>query len=96
VTEIRYHPLIDGDSNGTEKIPLFASTDGKVIRENHNMFLSEVIPNYFRPISNKAMTQRATDKLIIHCPLCGSELRQMASNSNKYRLGLYTCDKCKR
>ena len=28
---IRYHPLIDGDTDGREKVPLFFSTDRKSV-----------------------------------------------------------------
>lgn len=94
--ETRYHPLIDCDTDGVEKAPMFQSWDGKVVADTHKMYLSEMIPNYFRLHSKKSMSQRATDKLTIHCPLCGSSLRRIANNCNNHRLGLYTCDKCKR
>ena len=45
---IRYHPLIDGDTDGREKVPLFLSTDGETIRQNSKLFLSEIIPNHYR------------------------------------------------
>lgn len=60
---IRYHPLIDGDTDGLEKVP---------------------------------MSQNATDSIEIHCPLCGAVLRQMAQNHDANKLGLYTCDRCRR
>ena len=36
---IRYHPLIDGDTDGREKVPLFLSTDGETIRQNSKLYL---------------------------------------------------------
>ena len=65
---IRYHPLIDGDTDGLEKVPIFLS---------------------------EPMSQKATDSIEIHCPLCGAVLRQMAQNHDANKLGLYTCDRCR-
>ena len=42
------------------------------------------------------MSQNATDSIEIHCPLCGAVLKQMAQNHDANKLGLYTCDKCRR
>ena len=94
--DTRYHPLIDCDTEGTEKVPLFQTLDGKVVADTHSMYLSEMIPNYYRLHSRKSMSQRATDNITIHCPLCGSALGQMARNYDSNKLGLYTCDKCKK
>ena len=89
---IRYHPLIDGDTDGLEKVPMFLSTD----RESSIMYLSEIISNYYRLYSKEPMSQNATDSIEIHCPLCGAVLRQMAQNHDANKLGLYTCDRCRR
>lgn len=89
---IRYHPLIDGDTDGLEKVPMFLSTD----RESSIMYLSEIISNYYRLYSKEPMSQNATDSIEIHCPLCGVVLRQMAQNNDANKLGLYTCDRCRR
>ena len=88
---IRYHPLIDGDTDGLEKVPMFLSTD----RESSIMYLSEIISNYYRLYSKEPMSQNATDSIEIHCPLCGAVLRQMAQNHDANKLGLYTCDRCR-
>ena len=42
---IRYHPLIDGDTDGLEKVPMFLSTDKETVRQNSRMYLSEIISN---------------------------------------------------
>ena len=88
---IRYHPLIDGDTDGLEKVPMFLST----ARESSIMYLSEIISNYYRLYSKEPMSQNATDSIEIHCPLCGAVLRQMAQNYDANKLGLYTCDRCR-
>ena len=43
---IRYHPLIDGDTDGLEKVPMFLSTDKETVRQNSRMYLSEIISNF--------------------------------------------------
>lgn len=53
---IRYHPLIDGDTDGLEKVPMFLSTDEKTVRQNSKMYLSEIIPHYYRLYSKKPMS----------------------------------------
>ncbi len=93
---IRYHPLIDGDTDGLEKVPMFLSTDEKTVRQNSKMYLSEIIPHYYRLYSKEPMSQSVTDHMEVHCPLCGAVLRQMAQNHDTNKLGLYTCDKCRR
>lgn len=51
---IRYHPLIDGDTDGLEKVPMFLSTDKETVRQNSRMYLSEIISNYYRLYSKEA------------------------------------------
>ena len=92
---IRYHPLIDGDTDGLEKVSIFLSTDKETVRQNSRMYLSEIISNYYRLYSKEPMSQKATDSIEIHCPLCGAVLRQMAQNHDANKLGLYTCDRCR-
>ena len=79
---IRYHPLIDGDTDGLEKVPMFLSTDKETVRQNSRMYLSEIISNYYRLYSKEPMSQNV--------------LRQMAQNHDANKLGLYTCDRCRR
>ena len=90
--EIRYHPLIDSDTEGTEKVPLFLTTNADGIR---SMYLSEMIPGYFRLRSKEPVSLRESDELVIHCPMCGGHLRKMTKSNNVTELGLYTCDRCR-
>ena len=93
---IRYHPLIDGDTYGMEKVPMFLSTDGETVRQNSKLYLSEIIPNHYRLHSKESKSRRETDKMIIHCPLCGDTLIQVIENYDTNKLGLYICDRCRR
>lgn len=92
IQKIRYQPLVDVDSDGTEKVPLFLTTDFKGVR---SMYLEEMIPGYFRLYSKEPVSTWASDRLIIHCPQCGSHLMKIAENSSTTKLGLYTCDRCR-
>lgn len=93
---IRYHPLIDGDTDGREKVPLFLSTDGETIRQNSKLYLSEIIPNHYRLYSKESKSRRETDKMIIHCPKCGNHLKQIGRQLTYNTLGLYKCPMCDR
>ena len=46
--EIKYYPLIDCDSAGTEKTPMFFSDDEDTVRQSHEMYLQEIVPQYYR------------------------------------------------
>ena len=47
--EIKYYPLIDCDSAGTEKTPMFFSDDEDTVRQSHEMYLQERL---FRSITD--------------------------------------------
>ena len=64
---IRYHPLIDGDTDGLEKVPMFLSTDKETVRQNSRMYLSEIISNYYRLYSKEPMSQNAAEKFTVLC-----------------------------
>ena len=94
-TEIRYHPLIDADSEGMEKVPLFLSTDEDIVKNSHSMYLTEIISNYYRLYSKGVVNHKNSNRFRIHCPLCGSNLMQISLAYDTTRLGLYTCDRCR-
>lgn len=89
--KIRYHPLVDANPEGTEKVPMFLTTDPKGVR---SMYLEEMIHGYYRLYSKEPVDKVAGSRLKIRCPQCGSDLMQIAGNSNETKLGLYTCDRC--
>ena len=68
---IRYHPLIDGDTDGLEKVPMFLSTDKETVRQNSRMYLSEIISNYYRFYSKEPMSQNDANKFGLYtCDRC--------------------------
>lgn len=64
IQKIRYHPLVDANSEGTEKVPVFLTTDPKGVR---SMYLEEMIPGYFRLYSKEPVSTGESNKLRIHC-----------------------------
>ena len=48
ITEIRYYPVIDMDTEGYEKHPMTPTLSANTVREHHRFWLEEIIPHYFR------------------------------------------------
>ena len=48
MTEIRYYPLVDCDTEGTEKVAMIPTLDRCTIMAQSNLWLEEIVPNYFR------------------------------------------------
>lgn len=91
--EPRYYPLIDMDTDGTEKVPMFFSMNEADIRRHHEFYLEEIIPGSLRLISRdgKALPENAS----VRCPRCGAKMKTIGSATNRERQNLYTCRSCK-
>ena len=61
IQKIRYHPLVDANSEGTEKVPMFLTTDPKGVR---SMYLEEMIPGYFRLYSKEPVSTGESDNSV--------------------------------
>ena len=91
---IRYHPLIDCDSNGKEKYPMFFSEKESNVSKAHNTYLAETVPNYYRLCSARKLSAAVAKTYNIHCPRCGRAMKQIAKAIDSHRLGLYCCPDC--
>ena len=91
MTEIRYYPLIDCDSEGSEKVPMFAVLDEKQIMDQSRMWLEEMVPNYFRLCNRPGINSNTA---AIRCPRCGKHLRAISEPINETKQGLYVCGAC--
>lgn len=91
MTEIRYYPLIDCDSEGSEKVPMFAALDDKIVMAQSRMWLEEMIPNYFRLCNRPGISNNDS---AIRCPRCGMHLRAISEPINETKRGLYVCAAC--
>ena len=91
MTEIKYYPLIDCDTDGAEKMPMFPVTDSKSIKAQSQLWLEEMVPRYYRL---HAANTRPVNAFSIRCPLCGKTMRCISGDINETKLGLYTCSSC--
>ena len=92
MTEILYYPLIDCDTEGTEKVALFPTPNGNTVSENHKLWLEEMVPHYFRLHARSG--SRPASSFSIRCPLCGKSLKRISADIDKTKLGLYVCSPC--
>ena len=92
MTEIMYYPLIDCDTEGTEKVAMIPTPNGNAVRSRSKLWLEEMIPHYFR-LYAKQGTQPA-ENFHIHCPRCGKVLDRIGREINETKLGLYVCSSC--
>lgn len=76
---IRYHPLIDGDTDGLKRYRCFYQQTRKQYGRTVECTCRRLFPIITGFIKIEPMSQNATDSIEIHCPLCGAVLRQMAS-----------------
>lgn len=93
--DIRYHPLVDCDSEGTEKIPMFPTGDEDTVRKICGIYLREVIPKYYRLCAVRSISDETAQSYTIHCPYCGRAMTQISPPGDNRRLGLYCCPDCK-
>lgn len=91
---IKYHPLVDIDTDGTEKTPVFCYTDLEAVIGHHKLYLEEIVPRRYRLCSSSPMTAAETSGLSIHCPYCGHALQAISSESDGIRHALYVCSEC--
>ena len=91
MTEIRYYPLIDCDTEGTEKAAMIPAPNSATVRAQSQMWLEEMLPHYFRLyIQNSS----SVDSFNIRCPRCGTALKRISGDINETKRGLYICDNC--
>lgn len=92
--DIKYHPLVDRDTEEMDKVPMFFSGSEATIRENHDMYLEEMVPKHYRLCSVNGTAPKIADGFTIHCPYCGKAMRCIAKSDDIHRLGLYNCPDC--
>lgn len=92
---IKYHPLIDCDSDGIEKVPMFFSPDREAVADKHSHYLEEIVPLRYRLISQEVHTHTEAIAYKIHCPACGSVMDRISNPLDQHKLSLYSCPKCR-
>lgn len=91
MTEIKYYPLIDCDTEGTEKVAMIPAPNATAIRMQSKMWLEEMIPHHFRLYSQSSSS---ADTFNIRCPRCGAALKRISNDINETKRGLYVCSAC--
>ena len=91
MTEIKYYPLIDCDTEGTEKVAMIPAPNATAIRMQSKMWLEEMIPHHFRLYNQNSSS---ADTFNILCPRCGAALKRIGGAINETKRGLYVCSVC--
>ncbi|NCB94065.1 MAG: hypothetical protein EOM40_16120 [Clostridia bacterium] len=94
MTDTKYYPVIDCNSEGTQKAALFPIYNRDIVSKNHSLWLEEIIPHHFRLCTKNTKEPRVTGIFTIHCPACGKPLKCIAQATSNNRLGLYECSSC--
>ncbi|MCR4763061.1 MAG: hypothetical protein K5696_05990 [Lachnospiraceae bacterium] len=94
ITSIRYHPLIERDSNAHEYAPLFVTTDEAAVRRNHSFYLEEVVNGYFRLCATKTLTLPDSGTMTVACPVCSNRLENITAGKHTPTQALYRCRVC--
>ena len=68
MTDVLYHPLIDRDTAGLDKSPLFCSPDREKVAGTAALYLEELVPKRYRLIAREEHTTRQASAYRIHCP----------------------------
>ena len=91
MTEFRYYPLFDCDSDGTEKVAMIPTPNGNTVKAQSKMWLEEMVPHHFRLYSQNS---NSADNFNIRCPRCGTALKRISGVINETKRGLYVCYAC--
>ena len=92
MTEIKYYPLIDCDTEGAEKVAMIPVTNEAAIRSQSEMWLEEMIPHYFRLCIQSS--NPSADACNIRGPRCGTVLKRISRDITETRRILYVCSAC--
>ena len=91
MNEIRYYPLIDCDTEGTEKVAMIPTLNGNAVKAHSRMWLEEMIPHHFRLHTQNSSSAASFN---IRCPRCGTVLNRISGSINETKHGLYVCSAC--
>ena len=92
MNEILYYPLIDCDTEGTEKVAMIPSPNGNAVKSRSSMWLAEMVPHHFRLYAKS--NSPATDSFSIRCPRCGKALKRISADINETTRSLFVCSTC--
>lgn len=90
----RYYPLVDMDTSGTIKVPMFPAQDYKKALRKSNFALGETAHNRYRLIAVTEHAMRDYYSYDIRCPKCGMTMEMTEPHEGEYVLAEYTCKIC--
>ena len=90
----KYYPLICADTENGDMMPLCSTENRVTMEQHHKLYLSEMIPHYYRLNANASLGKAVWNNLHIHCPLCGKNMNRMSTPTDGNRLPLYCCPSC--
>ncbi|NLA86536.1 MAG: hypothetical protein GX847_04480 [Clostridiales bacterium] len=91
---IKYHPLIGGDTEDIDKVPMFASPQKDSVSATSSLYLEEFVPHRYRLHAKKPTSMKDYLGYKIHCPYCGAVMDAVAPHIDQYKLAVYVCKKC--
>ncbi len=94
MTDVRYHPLVDRDSDGLDKSPMFSSPEREKVAGIAALYLEEIVPRRYRLVAREPHTAQQAGAYSIHCPRCGAVMRSFSQPIDAHRLSLYECPNC--
>ena len=94
--EVRYYPVVSMDTEGVEKQPMFPTDNEKSVKENHAMWLREIVYGCFRLCAKKEPPAEEIAAYRMHCPRCGKVMGQVTLITEICRMPLYICDDCRK
>lgn len=92
--EIKYHPLVDMDTNGKLKVAMFVSTR-KDQMEHHKLWLEEPVTGAYRLCSREKTKGKVFNDIEIYCPHCGKLLKAISPQNDGNRHAIYVCTNCR-
>ena len=92
--DIKYHPLVDRDTEGTDKVPMFFSGSEATIRGEPRYVSGGDGAEALSALLGEGTAPKIADGFTIHCPYCGKAMRCIAKSDDIHRLGLYNCPDC--
>ena len=89
----KYYPLVDADSTGLDKVPLFPANRIADALGKCNFALAEIAPHRYTLLAMKPL-DGDPDQYHIHCPMCGKAMAQIVPYKSDHLLGEYACENC--
>lgn len=92
----RYYPLICFDRENGDMMPLFCTESKRMMEEHHKLYLSEMVPRYYKLNANIPLTRDVWQTFNVHCPLCEDTMNRISTPTDRSGLPLYRCPRCNR